>query len=234
MDLIHSSSPKKQGDIYIIAHGFLGNHEDNFCSKMVDFLKKSGLNYCIFDFFGHGKSSGEFANLNQMVQQFIQTYHDILKNYPENNIIPIGFSQGGAIVLKFLATHNQIQKGVLFAPLSIPEMLIARRLSPQEVESLQSGNEFVKDFGQGRNKALNKKWLESYYGFIKVGDLVQIKTKLDIFFAENDKIIHEIQNQFLLSNLTNFTQHQVPNAEHTFNNPENWDFIKIHFPDNAL
>ncbi len=70
-----------------------------------------GQEFLRFDYFGHGKSSGEFVN--GTIGSWKQNAMDILDNIIERDVILVGSSMGGWIALLLLLGGNVCIKGVV-------------------------------------------------------------------------------------------------------------------------
>lgn len=66
------------------------------------------MNYdtLILDYRGYGKSEDKINNKNQIFSDVENAYKELLKRYPENRIIILGYSVGTGLAAKLASMHN--------------------------------------------------------------------------------------------------------------------------------
>lgn len=112
--------------ILLFVHG-LGGHMQYVYNSIDDIRMKSkmfaSVNYKTFgfEFQGHGKSKGPrgtIYNFNDIIDDLQTVINHIEKNYKQKNIILIGESMGGAVIIKYITEReNNITGIVLLSPL---------------------------------------------------------------------------------------------------------------------
>ena len=115
-----------------------------------NFSKKNQINFCRFDYFGHGKSSKEFQDCT--ITDWLDNGIKIIDNVFKGPIILIGSSMGGWVsLLASLKRKKRIKGIVLIAPaVDMTERLMLKSFSLKEKKEIKSkGLGGVTAVGQG-------------------------------------------------------------------------------------
>lgn len=107
----NGSEPRRSEPIAIvIAHGFAGSWRRPAMIRAAEVLRRHGEVYA-FDFRGHGRSAGrstvgdlEVLDLDAVVRQ--------ARDSGRNRVSTVGFSMGGAVVLRHAALHRGVDAAV--------------------------------------------------------------------------------------------------------------------------
>jgi uncharacterized protein len=104
----------------------------------------------IFDYRGFGKSEGKIKGSEQVFQDNQQLYDTLKKQYPENQMIVLGYSIGSGMAARLAAT-NHPKKLILQAPYyNLPDML--KKLIPFVPSWILKyrfmTNEYLKEYAQ--------------------------------------------------------------------------------------
>ncbi|MGI9583729.1 alpha/beta hydrolase [Chryseobacterium sp. RRHN12] len=88
------------------------------------------MNYDTFmpDYRGYGKSEGKISNKDQLLSDVDTAYKELLKRYPENKIIILGYSVGTGLAAK-LASEHHAKLLILQAPYYSTEDEMSRKFS---------------------------------------------------------------------------------------------------------
>jgi len=140
---------KGQGPTVIWCGGLKSDMEGGKATHLHIWAENAGQSYIRFDYFGHGKSDGEF--IDGTISQWANDVSDIIKHAPHNDIILIGSSMGGwASLLAAIENPVRVKALVLIAP------------APDFTEKLTYA-----DFTEAQKAALDKDgvvYLPSNYG----------------------------------------------------------------------
>lgn len=110
----HAPSATTSSPVVLIAHG-IGANKDNFLPAL-EVVHKLGYPALIFDFQAHGDSQGHFATFGFREAHDVKAAYDWLRQeYPGRPVYALGYSMGGAAVLRADAEHGIFDKVVLDA-----------------------------------------------------------------------------------------------------------------------
>jgi len=176
--------------LYIIfLPGFMSDVEGKKPQSFQKFAKKSKIGFLALEYFGHGKSSGNFekGNISIWTKNVKLLINKIVK---KNNFILIGSSMGAWIALnQFKYFKNQIKGfvGIGSAPEFLTKLMwdkfpkkIKQEIIKNGIATIENGqykypitHQLIKD---GRkNKVLSKKIL--------------LKIQVSLFHGENDEVV---------------------------------------------
>ncbi len=160
--------------IYIVfLPGFASDIEGEKPKKFLNFSVKNKLGFLALEYFGHGRSSGEFTrgNISKWSNDAKNTIKKIVK---KNDFILIGSSMGGWISMLMYKHFNSQIKGFLGIG-SAPEFLTRimwkkfpektkKEILKKGVSKIKNGeyeylitNQLILDGRKAQNKVLNKK-----------------------------------------------------------------------------
>lgn len=91
----------------VVAHGFTGSLADDGYRRVVGWLANAGIGVVGVDFRGHGTSSGQTTVGEQEVLD-VDAAHQWLRLLGYRHRASIGFSMGGAVVLRHAALHGGV------------------------------------------------------------------------------------------------------------------------------
>ena len=90
---------KVEGDVgsVVFLHGFRADMEGRKPMMLENLCKEYGIGFMRFDYFGHGKSSGDFNACN--ISTWLQNAIDVIDNLTTGKQVIIGASLGGWLML---------------------------------------------------------------------------------------------------------------------------------------
>ena len=133
----------------IIWFGGLYSDMDGKKAKYLSkFSKKNQINFCRFDYFGHGKSSKEFHNCT--ISHWIDNGKKMVDNVFQGPLILIGSSMGGWVsLLTALKRKKRVKNLILIAPATdMTEKLMWKSFSSKEKQAVKR-NGFIQRFSEG-------------------------------------------------------------------------------------
>ncbi|MBW2985773.1 alpha/beta fold hydrolase [Candidatus Woesearchaeota archaeon] len=103
----------------IVCHGLAGNKDAKNKVDLAEELFKNGFLVLKFDFHGHGKSEGEFHDIN-LTQEIDDAKSAItalysLREVDKKNLGLVGHSFGGAVTIMMAATDSRVKSAVSIA-----------------------------------------------------------------------------------------------------------------------
>ena len=124
----------------IFLHGLMSNIQSKKAKHLKKFVNKNKINLLLFEYSGHGKSSGQFIDFS--IKNWVEDSRLIIKKIiKKNKIILIGSSMGawiGTILIKYF--HKKIKGfiGIASAP-DFTEELIWKNLNIFEKNEIKNG-----------------------------------------------------------------------------------------------
>ena len=124
----------------IFLHGLMSNIQSKKAKHLKKFVNKNKINLLLFEYSGHGKSSGQFIDFS--IKNWVEDSRLIIKKIiKKNKIILIGSSMGawiGTILIKYF--HKKIKGfiGIASAP-DFTEELIWKNLNIFEKNKIKNG-----------------------------------------------------------------------------------------------
>jgi uncharacterized protein len=203
--------------LVILCHGFASSKNSGTNQRLVDFLEKKGFHSFRFDFFGHGESGGEFADITitKAVADIISSHRYFYgKGYREFGLI--GSSFGG--LASILAAPDLT--GLKWLGLKSPVSDYLSRLFEEEGEWdvelwKRQGFHTYTDF-EGKEKRLN-------YGFYidatqRSGYDAAPKIRVPTFVVHGgeDEIVTVDQSQKLAGLIPKCRLEIIPGADHGY------------------
>ena len=113
---------KKSSITIVFFHGFMSDMIGEKPKTIQKFCRKQKLNFLKFEYSGHGKSSGKFADGN--ISKWTNDAKQLIKakTNPKNKLIFIGSSMGSWIALNLFSTFQKQLRGFIGIA-SAPEFL---------------------------------------------------------------------------------------------------------------
>ena len=114
----------------IFLHGLMSNIKSKKAKHLKQFVNKNKINLLLFEYSGHGKSSGKFMDFS--IKNWVEDSRAIIKKLmKKNKIILVGSSMGawiGIMLIKYFYKKIKGFVGIASAP-DFTEELIWKKLS---------------------------------------------------------------------------------------------------------
>ena len=147
--ILSNPSSSFENTIMILCHGFTSSKDSNTYTTLSKQLDKSDISSFRFDFFGHGDSDGEIADItvSEAVDDILNAIK-YLKNIGYKNIGLFGSSFGGISSIMAASKSNDIDCLVLKAPVSDYKEQKILQMSEKEINDWkENGYTLLKDDG---------------------------------------------------------------------------------------
>ena len=102
-DLYGEGSPRPKGGVVVLAPGFWRRRASPVMRRLAEHLAARGRGVLLFDFRGHGRSSGAYTFGLEEGRDFAAVLECAGRAFPEAVIHAVGFSLGGSIAMRVLA-----------------------------------------------------------------------------------------------------------------------------------
>ena len=122
----------------IFLHGLMSNIQSKKAKHLKKFVNKNKINLLLFEYSGHGKSSGKFTDFS--IKNWVNDSRSIIKKLiKKNKIVLIGSSMGawiGVILIKYFYQRIKGYVGIASAP-DFTEELIWKKLNISEKNNIK-------------------------------------------------------------------------------------------------
>ncbi|MGK0367259.1 MAG: putative alpha/beta-fold hydrolase [Thermoproteota archaeon] len=161
----------------LLVHGLSGNHESNYMYRVAHHLLQNSFNVTLINLRGAGTSKGlstkpYHAGLSTDLEDCI---NQIYKKYKQK-IIPIGFSLGANLVLKYMGSHKTpdhvLGSIAISPPCDLKESTLRMIKGVNKVFSKFFVYEIIKGFEENNFSLLNKKEIVKKYSLLEFDDKI--------------------------------------------------------------
>ena len=122
----------------VFLHGLMSNIQSKKAKHLKKFVNKNKINLLLFEYSGHGKSSGKFTDFS--IKDWINDSRSIIKKLiKKNKIVLVGSSMGawiGVILIKYFYKRIKGYVGIASAP-DFTEELIWKKLNIFEKNNIK-------------------------------------------------------------------------------------------------
>ena len=122
----------------IFLHGLMSNIQSKKAKHLKKFVNKNKINLLLFEYSGHGKSSGKFTDFS--IKNWVNDSRSIIKKLiKKNKIVLVGSSMGawiGVILIKYFYQRIKGYVGIASAP-DFTEELIWKKLNISEKNNIK-------------------------------------------------------------------------------------------------
>ena len=122
----------------IFLHGLMSNIQSKKAKHLKKFVNKNKINLLLFEYSGHGKSSGKFTDFS--IKNWVDDSRSIIKKLiKKNKIVLVGSSMGawiGLILIKYFYQRIKGYVGIASAP-DFTEELIWKKLNISEKNNIK-------------------------------------------------------------------------------------------------
>ena len=122
----------------IFLHGLMSNIQSKKAKHLKKFVNKNKINLLLFEYSGHGKSSGKFTDFS--IKNWVNDSRSIIKKLiKKNKVVLVGSSMGawiGLILIKYFYQRIKGYVGIASAP-DFTEELIWKKLNISEKNNIK-------------------------------------------------------------------------------------------------
>jgi len=122
----------------IFLHGLMSNIQSKKAKHLKKFVNKNKINLLLFEYSGHGKSSGKFTDFS--IKNWVNDSRSIIKKLiKKNKIVLVGSSMGawiGVILIRYFYKRIKGYVGIASAP-DFTEELIWKKLNISEKNNIK-------------------------------------------------------------------------------------------------
>jgi len=174
----------------IFLHGLMSNIKSKKAKHLKKFVDKNKINLLLFEYSGHGRSSGQFTNFS--IKDWVADSKLIIKKLVKNNkIVLIGSSMGvwiGIILIKYFYKRIKGFIGIASAP-DFTEELIWKKLNIIEKNKIRKNKIYKLTSSHNNFYPITKKFLFDGKKILVLNKKIKCNFPVELFHGINDSSV---------------------------------------------
>ena len=174
----------------IFLHGLMSNIKSKKAKHLKKFVDKNKINLLLFEYSGHGRSSGQFTNFS--IKDWVADSKLIIKKLVKNNkIVLIGSSMGvwiGIILIKYFYKRIKGFIGIASAP-DFTEELIWKKLNIIEKNKIRKNKIYKLISSHNNFYPITKKFLFDGKKILVLNKKIKCNFPVELFHGINDSSV---------------------------------------------
>ena len=186
----------------IFLHGLMSDIKSKKAKHLKNFVNKNKINLLLFEYSGHGKSSGQFIDFS--IKNWVEDSRLIIKKIiKKNKIILIGSSMGawiGTILIKYF--HKKIKGfiGIASAP-DFTEELIWKNLNIFEKNKIKNGKIYKLKSSHNNFYPITKKFIFDGKKNLVLNKKIKCNFPVELLHGTNDSSVSWLYSIKLIKTL---------------------------------
>ena len=174
----------------IFLHGLMSNIKSKKAKHLKKFVNKNKINLLLFEYSGHGKSSGKFTDFS--IKNWVEDSRAIIKKLiKKNKIILVGSSMGawiGIMLIKYFYKKIKGFVGIASAP-DFTEELIWKKLSIVEKNKIKEDKIYKLKSSHNNFYPITKKFLFDGKKILVLNKKIKCNFPVELFHGINDSSV---------------------------------------------
>ena len=174
----------------IFLHGLMSNIKSKKAKHLKKFVNKNKINLLLFEYSGHGKSSGKFTDFS--IKNWIEDSRVIIKKLiKKNKIILVGSSMGawiGIMLIKYFYKKIKGFVGIASAP-DFTEELIWKKLSIIEKNKIRENKIYKLKSSHNNFYPITKKFIFDGKKFLILNKKIKCNFKVELLHGIRDSSV---------------------------------------------
>jgi uncharacterized protein len=171
----------------IFLHGLMSNIKSKKAKHLKQFVNKNKINLLLFEYSGHGKSSGKFTDFS--IKNWVEDSRVIIKKLiKKNKIILVGSSMGawiGIMLIKYFYKKIKGFVGIASAP-DFTEELIWKKLSIIEKNKIRENKIYKLKNSHNNFYPVTKKFLYDGKKVLVLNKKIKCNFPVELLHGAND------------------------------------------------
>ncbi|CAO6132076.1 COG1647 Esterase/lipase [Candidatus Pelagibacterales bacterium] len=174
----------------IFLHGLISDIKSKKAKFLKKFVNKNKINLLLFEYSGHGKSSGQFTDFS--IKNWIEDSRSIVKNLiKKGKIILIGSSMGawiGIVLIKYF--HQRIKGFIGIAPApDFTEKLIWKKLNILEKNNIRKNKIYKLKSSHNNFYPITKKFIFDGKKILILNKKIKCNFKVELLHGIRDSSV---------------------------------------------
>lgn len=186
----------------IFLHGLMSNIQSKKAKHLKKFVNKNKINLLLFEYSGHGKSSGKFTDFS--IKNWVNDSRSIIKKLiKKNKIVLVGSSMGawiGVILIKYFYKRIKGYVGIASAP-DFTEELIWKKLSISEKNNIKKNRIYKLKSDHNNFYPITKKFIIDGKKNLILNKKIKCNFQVELLHGINDSSVPWFYSLKLLKTL---------------------------------
>ena len=186
----------------IFLHGLMSNIQSKKAKHLKKFANKNKINLLLFEYSGHGKSSGKFTDFS--IKNWVNDSRSIIKKLiKKNKIVLVGSSMGawiGVILIKYFYQRIKGYVGIASAP-DFTEELIWKKLSISEKNNIKKNRIYKLKSNHNNFYPITKKFIIDGKKNLILNKKIKCNFRVELLHGINDSSVPWFYSLKLLKTL---------------------------------
>jgi len=222
--ILSDPSADKRRPLIVLCHGFTTSKDGRTYVRLEEILNQKAFSTFRFDFFGHGESAGEFANITILeAVDDVQNAIRFVKNSGYERIGLMGSSFGGFASILAAGQSDDLFVLALKSPVSDYLALLIARDHDIDIETWRQEGFIFIEASDGKNVRLN-------YSFFADAERIQgytlaerIKAPTLIVHGDRDETVPLAQSQKAADLIPHCRLEVIKEADHVYSKPKHFE-----------
>ena len=186
----------------IFLHGLMSNIQSKKAKHLKKFVNKNKINLLLFEYSGHGKSSGKFTDFS--IKNWVNDSRSIIKKLiKKNKIVLVGSSMGawiGVILIKYFYKRIKGYVGIASAP-DFTEELIWKKLNISEKNNIKKNRIYKLKSNHNNFYPITKKFIIDGKKNLILNKKIKCNFQVELLHGINDSSVPWFYSLKLLKTL---------------------------------
>ncbi|MEY4389922.1 MAG: hypothetical protein RLZZ167_562 [Pseudomonadota bacterium] len=186
----------------IFLHGLMSNIQSKKAKHLKKFVNKNKINLLLFEYSGHGKSSGKFTDFS--IKNWVNDSRSIIKKLiKKNKIVLVGSSMGawiGVILIKYFYQRIKGYVGIASAP-DFTEELIWKKLNTSEKNNIKKNRIYKLKSNHNNFYPITKKFIIDGKKNLILNKKIKCNFRVELLHGINDSSVPWFYSLKLLKTL---------------------------------
>lgn len=216
----------KHRPLIVMCHGFTTSKDGRTYVRLEEILNQKAFSTFRFDFFGHGESAGQFANItiSEAVDD-VQSAIRFVKDSGYKRIGLVGSSFGGFASILTAGRSDDVFVLALKSPVSDYLGLLIARDHDIDIEAWKREGSIAVEGGDGENLRLNYAFFEDAEGINGFAFAENIKAPTLIVHGDQDETVPHAQSQKTADLIPDCQLEIIEGADHTYSDPQHFEIM---------
>jgi pimeloyl-ACP methyl ester carboxylesterase len=210
----------------VLCHGFTTSKDGRTYVRLEQILNRKDFSTFRFDFFGHGESAGDFADItiSEAVDD-VQSAIRLMKKFGYGRIGLVGSSFGGFASILAAGQSDDVFALALKSPVSDYLGLLIARDQDLDIETWEKKGFIMVDASDGNKRRLNYSFFADAEG--KQGYILaeKIKSPTLIVHGDRDETVPLSQSQKAAGIIPDCRLEIIHGADHTYSHPQHFEVM---------
>ena len=224
--ILSNPASEKDRPVILLSHGFSTSKDGRTYVRLEEILNRRKFSTLRFDFFGHGESSGKFADItiSEAVDD-VQSAIRFLKDSGHQRIGLMGSSFGGFASILAAGRSDDLFILALKSPVSDYLGLLIARDHDKNIQAWQQEGFIIVEGADGKNLRLNYSFFVDAEQINGCALAENINVPTLIVHGDRDDTVPLEQSRKVAGLIPNCNLEVIRGADHVYSNPEHFELM---------